>query len=136
MNKSTGKVVIEIKDGYKVFFDKEKTFRKELGFKEEVLTSTTIADNYVDILKTVKIFIHCNIISGSYFNGKLSDILFSFPNNKKFGAVISYQPNPFRKKLLSKKRFNQIRFDFKNQNGEGVDFLGSQVGLTLEIKEI
>ncbi len=78
-----------------------------------------------------------NIVSGGTFNGISGKrILFSFPNDRRFGSVISYRPNPLQKKTLSNKQYNTTRFQFKNEKGEPVDFLGMKVAITLSIEEI
>ncbi len=60
----SGKSIFTLKDKYKVYFNKAKTFAKQLGFKDEVITKSCKSPNCIDILKTSKIYIYCNIIKG------------------------------------------------------------------------
>ena len=63
-----------------------------------------------DLVISTNIYIHLNIIKGSIFQGKSSDIIYSFPNNIACGHLINLN---IREKTtrtsISKKIF--FRFD-------------------------
>ena len=134
---STGKVLITLADGWKIYFDKENTWRKELGFNSRVLDKPiNISDTIADIVSTQRIYLECDIIKGSYYKGKQSTILFSFDNKTGYGRVLSFRPNPVEPKLLIRKIFNQIVFRFRDDKLKPVTFMKAPVCLTIEIEQL
>ena len=134
---STGKVVITLADGWKIYFDREKTWRKEVGFESKVLDKPiNISDSLADIVPTQRIYLECDIIKGSYYKGKQSTILFSFDNKSGWGKILSFRPFPLEPKLLIRKIFNQIIFRFRDDKLNPVTFLKAPVCLTIEIKQL
>jgi hypothetical protein len=83
-NYSTFKCIMVLKAGYKVDFTKDGSLRPILGFNKKVYkadekTAKRIeSEHIVDIMKVNSIFIHCDLVSGSYVNGVSSPILYSF----------------------------------------------------------
>ena len=137
LNESTGHTFITLKENCSIDFTKNDTFAKELGFtKNEKIIKSSISDSTANILKITKIFIFCSIIRGSIYKGTHSTLLFSFPNNKRYGSVISISPNPLQYKTLVCKLFNEIVFTFKDQNENPVNFLGNEISLSLIISQI
>ena len=131
---STGKSYLTIKNNYKVDFTKNDTFKKLIGFESKIVSETTKSDNMCSLLSTQKIYIYCDIIQGSNFNGKGSKILYSFGNSFKYGSVISLNIHPRQEKLLNKKCFNSITFNFKDENNKPINFQGESVAINIEIK--
>ena len=133
---ATGKTRIKLAAGYKVDFTKPNNIGKLLGWDSREVTTTSVSPNIVDILASEKIFIYCNIIKGSYYSdGKLSTILYSFGNNKTHGKVISFRPNPLQEHVLTYKNISEIFITFKDDEKKPVTFQGSNVHLTLQIKQ-
>ena len=132
---STGRCQIRLKNNNSIDFTKRDTFRDILGFESKKITTNEYSKNMVDILKTQKIYIYCDIINGSIFNGIPSSILYSFANKYKYGSIIAITPNPRCEKLLTRKTFGSITFSFKNEKNEPIDFSGSRITLSLEIRQ-
>jgi len=131
-------VFLKLADNYIVHF-RQDSFHELLGFNIRDNISRpgeTESDKMMNILKTQKIFIFCDIIKGSKFRGKNSTILYSFGNNKRFGAGISLRPNPLQEQLLNIKSFNRIIFQFKNEKGQPIDFMGSNISMTIQIRQV
>ena len=62
--------------------------------------------------------------------------MYSFFNNIAFGHLINVNIRQNRKHLLVKKYFSDLTVYFTNQNNNYIDFMGSQVTLTFEIKQV
>jgi len=137
ISKESGLLIIKLTPGWKVYFNKDKTWRHELGLADEILdkeknTSTRVAD----LLKSQKIYIGCDLAKGSYMNGKLSNVIFSFNNVKEYGRQISFTPEKRRYNLLQNKNFNSITFNFFNDKEKPIDFEGALSTICIEIKHV
>jgi hypothetical protein len=134
---STGKCRISLADGWKVYFNKPNTFKKILGFtKTEVVDSTTLSDEIIDVLTIQRIYLHCDICRGSIYNGKPSSILFSFNNFHRWGFPLAFNLNPLQEKQVVIKKFNRIKFTFIDNNNRPIDFLKSPVTLSIQIRQV
>ena len=89
-----------------------------------------------DVVNTIKIFIHLDIIKGSWFKGSPSNILYSFSNSVEFGAPLSIKPRNKYELSLFNKSFDFVKITFKNEKGEPINFMKSPVALTIEIKQV
>ena len=89
-----------------------------------------------DVVRVEKVYVSCDICSGSNLNGKDTNIIFSFANTKKYGYPLAFAPQKRQPKLLLIKSFNKITFSFADENGKPVDFLGSPISIAVEVKEI
>ena len=65
-----------------------------------------------DLVILTNIYIHLNIIKGSIFQGRFSDIIYSFPNNIAFGHLINLNIRQKREHLLMKKCFSHLTVYF------------------------
>jgi hypothetical protein len=137
LSPSTGKVTIKLANNYKIYFDREGTWRDELGFDSVILAEReNNAPHIANILKVHKIYLSCDICKGSYFNGKQSNILWSFNNSKRYGYPLSFNVQKRLYKQLNQKSFNKIIFTFTDDNGNPVDFMGSRVTICIEVKQV
>ena len=136
----TSKIMIRIKQGYKVHFEKGTWF-KELGFNEGTILEhgLHIAPNRADLMKTLKIRIECNLCNGFKTNrkhkneAKYSNVLYEFPNNTAVGEPISINPNPVIYTTLIPKRFSEITLSFKDDDGKLVNFQGEEFNVVIVI---
>ena len=134
---SIARSILSLKENYKVDFTGDDSWRECLGFDKRIYTAaSTVSPKLVNILPIQKIYIECDICRGAYIDGKVSNILYSFPNTKRYGNHISLSPNPLRPKELLSKIFNTIRLIFKDDDGKPVTFQGAQVTVELQIAQI
>jgi hypothetical protein len=92
-NPSTLKSVMEITGRYKVDFRPPNSLRSVLGFKNRVYhAGFNESENIVNILTVNSVFVEVDIINGSYVNGKLSPIIYSFLPNVSPGYKIVENP--------------------------------------------
>ena len=119
--------MIRVKKGYKVQFPKGSWY-KELGFNENQVLGEGLhmAPNRADLMKTLKVRIDCNLCKGFRLNGKSSNVLYEFPNNKSTGEPISINPNPVIYTTLIQKRFNEIVLRFVDDDNKPINFQGEE----------
>ena len=89
-----------------------------------------------DVVISTNIYIDLDVIRGSIFQGKSTDIIFSFPNNIAFGHLINLNIRQKREHLLVNKYFSDMTVYFTDQNNNAIDFMQSQVTLTFEIRRV
>jgi len=93
MEKGNGRCIVQLKDGFKLDFTKENTFKKILGFDGVIVDKPlTISPNLCNVIVSNKIFINVNIVKGSMFEGRSSNILHSFSNCVDYGLLINVLP--------------------------------------------
>ena len=78
VDQGTGRCRIFLKQGYKIDFTRNDTFRDILGF-DAMIVDQAITEPFkiCDLVISTNIYIHLNIIKGSIFQGKISDIIYS-----------------------------------------------------------
>ena len=121
----------------KLIFTHDDTFRDILGFDAVIINQAiTESPKICDLVISTNIYIHLNIIKGSIFQRKFSDIIYSFPNNIAFGHLINLNIRQNMEHLLMKKCFSDLTVYFTNQNNMPFDFMNSVEALTFEIKQV
>lgn len=113
--------------------------RHIFGYSEEKIfpINTDITSN--DIIKISSqdvVRVECNIVSGSYINGKRSQSIYEFATNKvEAGYKIIERPNNLIYLPVTSKRINFIQISFFDQNGELIDFRGESITCRIHIKK-
>ena len=117
-----------------------------LGFESDVVYSPNSSDgapikhiskNIVMISRTASINIECNIIEGSYLNGKQSQIIYSFPTNTvMFGFKIRERMNPPMYFPVSTKEISKIRIRILDQNENLISFNGELITICLHLRQV
>ena len=137
VDQGTGRCRIFLKQGYKIDFTHNDTFRDILGFDAVILDQAfTYSYKICDVGISTNIYIYLNIIKGFIFQGKSSDIIYSFPNNIAFGHLINLYIRQEREHLLMKKYFSDFTEYFTDQNNMPIDFMQSIITLTFEIRQV
>jgi hypothetical protein len=136
--KASGKTRITLKNGYKVYFNKDNTWRDVLGFAATNLTRDGVytSDKISHVVATEKVYAKCNLCTGTYFNGETTNILFSFPNKRRYGALLFVDPNPLIPRKLSNTNIDKIRLEFVDEDGNPVSFLRSPICMTILIEQM
>lgn len=133
----TQRIVLIVKEGYKVHFEKEKTWRQRLGFNaREYGKGEHTAENRADILETLNIFISADICSGWSYKGSSRNILYAMVNCQPAGTMLVERPNPPVRVLLNKKEFSSITLRFFTDDEKPVTFQGEEFILNLVIERL
>ena len=105
-----------------------------LGFDEQIYSRGKYTTNkIIDIMGFNTINIHCNIISGAKYNGKDTDISYTFNLTEPPGYLINIIPNNILYQNVTKDRIEYIEFHIKDEHGRPIDFNGDVLRLTLHL---
>ena len=136
--KPTSKSTINIKhDDYIVKFSNLNSIGSILGFgKIEIKKGFHESINVINIEPVNAILVHCNIISGSYVNGHLSQVIHSFTPNVSPGYKIIETPRPqliFYPVNNCTKIF-EIRIWLTDQDNGPINLSGETITVTIRIQ--
>lgn len=133
----TQRIVLTVKRGCKVHFDKDKTWRHRLGFQSKVYgEGRHVAENRADIVETLNIFIETDICYGWSYDGFKTNILYAIVNSQPAGHILVERPNPPIKVQLNKSYINSIRLRFFSDDNKPVTFQGEEFVLNLVIERL
>lgn len=142
------KSIITIKDGYQVLFNQLNSWRQRLGFNAVDSTALQqakldlktngehISQNNVNITDVQLILIHCSLSTGYNINGKVSNVIYSIPNNITPGSMIGIKDNKKIHTYMNTKQFSEIRIWFTDQNLNPINFNRETVSVELYIKQV
>ena len=90
IDQGSARCKIFLKQGYRIDFTHKDTFRDILGFNALIVDlAFTESPKICEVVISTNIYIHLDVIRGSIFQGKSTDIVYSFPNNIAFGHLIN-----------------------------------------------
>ena len=101
VDQGSGRCRIILKQGYKIDFTHNDKFRDILGFDAVIVDQAlTESPKICELVISTNIYIHLDIARKSIFQGKCSDIIYSFPNNIACGHLINLNIRQKREHLL------------------------------------
>lgn len=141
IDKNTSKTKIKCNTAIYVGYENESTnvMKKIFGYNtdDNVLDANKEVESN-DIIKIASqdvVRVECNIVSGSYVNGKSSHSIYEFATQKvDVGYKIIEQPRNLIYMPVATKRLNYIEISLVDQNGEPIDFRGETVTCRIHIK--
>lgn len=112
--------------------------RKIFGFRKDnvlPLDKQVESDDIIKIANQDVVRVECNIVSGSYVNGKSSHTIYEFATQKvDVGYKIIERPRNLIYLPVACKRLNHIEISLVDQNGTPIDFRGETVTCRIHIK--
>lgn len=136
---NTSTLKCDIKSIYEIDFQNaESSIGPLLGFStKRVLAAnqTHTSDKTVDIIKVNTIFIRCNIVTGSYLNGQLDHIVYSFYPDASPGFKLDVVPQNLIYLPINTSSISSLNVDIVDQEGSLIDFRGERITLTLHLKK-
>lgn len=130
----------EIKSEFDIDFSSSESIGKLLGFSGSrgVLKSGIVheSDLPVEIVKVNTIRIECNIITGAYYDSKLSHTLFEFTPTVDPGYAIIIEPRNILYLPVNTKSISDITIRILDQDGNPVNFRGEKILIRLELKRV
>ncbi|KAI8120100.1 hypothetical protein CVS40_8602 [Lucilia cuprina] len=120
----------------KIFFDKDRTIGKLMGFNKNILNggSHYVSEIPVNILKVNTIRIDCNIAIGSYINGTRAHTIHEFGINVSPGYKLDEIPKNLIYLPLNTKEISSITVTIVDQNSELINFRGENITLRLHLR--
>jgi hypothetical protein len=140
VNPSTFKTIIEIKNpSFKIDFTKSGTIRDLLGYSSIILEKgKNESDKTIQITNTRAINVHCDLITGSYDSeGKLSDIIYSFPAYK-VGPGFKIVEDGFKPRYypVIRQVIDKISFRVTDNNNMTLDFNDEPIAWCIYIRQV
>lgn len=136
VNKSTMKC--EMVCTVDVDFTQPNTIGELLGFSKRILScnKTHISDQIVDIIRINSILIECNIVSGSYINGKQSHTLFQFYPKVQSGYKLAISPKTIIFLPVTVESIHELEIRVVDQENRLVNFQGEEISVQIFIKKL
>jgi hypothetical protein len=135
-NTSTLKSTVDITNtDYKVDFTIGNTIRSILGFDSEILShGYNVSEKIVNIIDFNSIFVNCDCINGSYVNGILSPVIYSFGPKVSPGYRIVESPVNLLYLPLNRKTLSEFSIWITDQDGTPIDFRGENITCRFHIR--
>lgn len=135
VNPNTLKCVI--KCSATLLFDRENSIHQLLGFKSQTIApdNEAISDYVVSISSLNTINIECDIVHGSYINGKSSHCLYEFAPKIETGYKIVEVPRNIVYLPVNRHNIQSIQLRIVDQDGHLIDFRGEKVSCRIHIKK-
>lgn len=134
LNPSTMKV--EMKSSATVIFPKN-SIREILGFRNLIYPVGVNVSEMIPQISSINIInVECNIISGSFRNGKLSHSLYSFAPSVPTGYKMIERPTNILFLPVHDREITNITLRLTDQDGQIVHFNDEQVTINLVLREL
>src|SRR6266568_3395033 len=132
------RVIVIIKnDTYRVDFNIQNSIGKMLGFSPMILNAGYHkSPNFVDVIPITSVFVHVDIVSGSFLNGTSSQIIYTFAPAVRPGAKIIESPSPLEFLPIPQSMINSVRIWLTDEDNMPIDNKGEDLVVRLSIKEI
>jgi hypothetical protein len=120
-----------------VDFTPKDSIASLLGFDNKKLAAgiTHVSDRTVDIVKVNSIRVECNIVRGSYDNGKEGHVIHNFYPNVAPGYKIVEVPNTIIYLPLNVNRITDVTITLRDQDKNLINLRGEALSVRLHIRE-
>lgn len=123
---------------YEIDFRPSDSIGSMLGFSKKVLSANQLheSDNAVNIIKVLTIRLECNLVVGSYYQGRPTHTLFQFSPEVNPGYSINIEPRNLIYLPVHERRIDNITIVLLDQNSQPVNFRDEEIVIRLELKSI
>lgn len=135
-NKNQMKTIIKCGIKLTFYFNRKDSIGSLLGFESITYDDTDylISENVIDISHINTLKIDCDLISGSYHNGRNTHTIYEFSPDVDPGHKIVEQPMNLIYLPVIRTRINTLNITIVDQDNEFVDFRGERITCRLHIK--
>lgn len=141
VNANTNTLKAEMKCEEDVHFEKENSIGKMLGFQKQVYNAVVggkhkkhISENVINIIKVNTIRVECNIVRGSFENGKEGHVLHEFFPTVGTGYKIVEVPNTIIYLPVNVRRINNLTVSLIDQDGQLLNLRRETLSLRLHLR--
>lgn len=127
----------ELESIYPIDFTKPDNIGRMFGFPNEILRANTLhtSTSTIQIIKHTNIHVECNLIKGSYRNGKPAKVLYEVDVSVPPGYRLDKTPSNPQYLQVNTDKIRNITIKLTNQEGEPIDFGGKELfTVRLELK--
>jgi hypothetical protein len=120
-----------------VHFDKEDSIGRLLGFGKETVLADILTESAlpVSILSTAIVRVECDIVSGSFVNGKSSHIIHEFVPNVPPGYRIIEIPKNVIYFPVTQKSLSSLKIRILDENDHLVNLRGEEIQIYLHLRK-
>lgn len=120
-----------------VDFTQPNSIGSLLGFNKRILKASKvhISDKLVNIQSVNNIRIECDLITGSFHNGKSTHTIYEFNPTADPGCKINEQPKHLIYLPVIKRSLNEVNISIVDQNGYLVNFRGEEITCRIHLKK-
>jgi len=114
-----------------------RTLSKVLGFTKGNYIASCSSNNCVSISNITSINLICDLIEGTYQDGKRNNCLYNFPYGSVLHGyrIVSFVNSPIYLPV-NRKTINSIRFKIVDQENNLLDFNGENISFALHLKQV
>ena len=135
-NSSTLKTALSLNNNYQVDFTLPNSMRHLLGFNQAICSARyQESENVVNIMNINSILVNINIITGSYVNGIMQPVIYSFFPNVSPGYKIMEKPSHLKYLPVTLDTIKNLRTYITDQDGNLLNLRGEAVTIRLDIRE-
>lgn len=129
---------IEIFCVFTIHFDRQGSIGKVLGFSERKLEKNIlhVSDSVIQISAVSEINVECNIVEGSFRNGKPCHTIFTFYPDVEPGYKLSLQPTNVIYLPVNTRTINNITLRLVDQEGRLVNFRKEEISIQLNLRRL
>jgi hypothetical protein len=134
-NVLTGKVTVQLKNGYQLVLTGRLSIVFGFGGKEVLLKKTTQSPYVADMFPMSTIYVYCDIVEPQIVGDTNAQLLKTIPVEGKFGDVIAKTFTNIQYVPIQTKSFENIEILLRNNAGEPVPFERGKVVSALPFRQ-
>ena len=135
-NSSTLKTILTLDNNYQVDFTLNNSMRHLLGFNSAIYTARyQESESVVNIVSINSILVNIDIISGSYVNGRMQPVIYSFFPTVSPGYKIVERPPHLKYLPVTLETITNLRTYITDQDGNLLNLHGEVVTIRLDIRQ-
>ena len=136
-NRNTLRCIMTIADGCLVNFVDKNTLASLFGFDNKVYEAGVHeAEKIINIININSIVVHNNLVSGSYVDGSLSPVIYSFFPTSGVGEKINEKPLERVYCPVNLKTITETQTWLTDQNDNDIDLQGENLTIRFHIREV
>ena len=134
-NAFTGKVAVQIKNGFQFAVMKPLSIILGFGGKDVMLKKTTESPYVADLTTVSTIYVYCDIVQPQIVGDTSAQLLKSIPAEGKFGDIIAKTFTNIQYVPIRTKSFEAVEVLLRNDTGDPVPFERGKVVITLHFRK-
>ena len=134
-NAFTGKVTVQIKNGFEFAVMKQLSIILGFGGKDVILKKTTESPYVADLTTVSTIYVYCDIVEPQIVGDTSAQLLKSIPAEGRFGDIIAKTFTNIQYVPIRTKSFEAVEVLLRNDTGDPVPFERGKVVITLHFRK-